>query len=91
MKRPTGVLVIGILGIIGGILGIIYSIGVFTFGGVATAVGAAGVGGFAMVAGWSILYCPFCSSRLSPSSASSSGPGGHLSSRLSPTSCGRSS
>jgi hypothetical protein len=47
MKRPTGVLVIGILGIIGGILGIIGAIGVFT-------VGAVGVGGFAMAAG--VIY-----------------------------------
>ena len=54
MKRPTGVLVIGILGIIGGILGIIGAIGVFTVGGLATAVGAVGVGGFAMVAG--VIY-----------------------------------
>jgi hypothetical protein len=54
MKRPTGVLVIGILGIIGGILGIIGAIGVFTVGSLATAVGAVGVGGFAMVAG--VIY-----------------------------------
>jgi hypothetical protein len=54
MKRPTGVLVIGILGIIGGVLGIIGSVAVFGAGGVATAVGAVGVGAGVMALG--VIY-----------------------------------
>ena len=54
MKRPTGVLVIGILGIIGGILGIIGSVAVFGAGGVATAAGVVGVGAGVMALG--VIY-----------------------------------
>ncbi len=47
MKRPTGVLVIGILGIIGGIMGILGSIAVFGAGAVVAGL-SVGVGGGVM-------------------------------------------
>ena len=54
MNRPTGVLVIGILGIIGGVLGIIAAVAVFGAGGLATAGGAVGVGAGVMALG--VIY-----------------------------------
>jgi hypothetical protein len=53
MSRPTGVLVIGILGIIGGILGIIGSVAVFGAGTIVAGL-SVGVGGGIIVLG--VIY-----------------------------------
>ena len=54
MKRPVGVLVIGILAIIGAVLGILGSIAIMGVGGVAAASGAGGVGAGAIALG--VIY-----------------------------------
>jgi len=54
MKRPVGVVIIGILGIVSGVLGILGSIAVMGVGGLAAAAGAAGVGAGAMAVG--VIY-----------------------------------
>lgn len=57
MKRPVGVTIIGVLGIIGGVLGIIGSLTVIGVGGLATAAGAGVVGAGAMAVG--VIYLIF--------------------------------
>jgi hypothetical protein len=54
MKRPTGVLVIGILGIIGAVLGILGSFALLGVGGLAAAAGEGGVGGGVIAIG--VIY-----------------------------------
>jgi len=54
MKRPAGVLIIGILGIIAGVLEILGSIAVMGVGGLTAAAGAGGVGAGAMAVG--VIY-----------------------------------
>lgn len=54
MKRPVGVLIIGILGIIAGVLEILGAIAVMGVGGLAAAAGAGGVGAGAMAVG--VIY-----------------------------------
>jgi hypothetical protein len=55
MKRPVGVLIIGILGIIGAVLSILGGIAVMGVGGLATASGAGVVGGGTMAVGAILL------------------------------------
>lgn len=54
MKRPVGVLIIGILGVIAGVLQILGSIAVMGVGGLATATGAGAVGAGTMAIG--VIY-----------------------------------
>ena len=54
MKRPVGVLIIGILGIIAGVLEILGAIAVMGVGGLAAAAGAGAVGAGAVAVG--VIY-----------------------------------
>lgn len=54
MKRPAGVVVIGILGIIGAVLGILGSLAILGVGGLAAAAGAGGIGAAAAAIG--VIY-----------------------------------
>jgi len=54
MKRPVGVLIIGILGIIGAVLGILGSLAVLGVGGLAGATGAGAIGAGIVVIG--VIY-----------------------------------
>jgi hypothetical protein len=58
MKRPTGVLIIGILGIIGAVLGILGSLAIIGVGGLAAGAGAGVVGAGAMAIG--VIYLIIC-------------------------------
>jgi uncharacterized membrane protein (DUF2068 family) len=51
MERPTGVTILAILAIIGGLLGLFGSLAIFALGGAATVIGAAGAGAHAVVGG----------------------------------------
>jgi hypothetical protein len=54
MKRPVGVVIIGILGIIGAVLGILASLTLMGLGSLGAAAGAGGVGAAAVIIG--VIY-----------------------------------
>jgi hypothetical protein len=55
MQRPTGVTILAVLAIIGGVLALIGGIGVMALGGAAAAGGAGAVGGLAIIGGIILL------------------------------------